>query len=110
MKMFKVARSSVRPLLMIMTAMAVCSINAFAGGAGVLPWDSGMGIMAASLTGPVAYAISILSAGIGFGTLIFGGQLNDFARYSALSAASIGGLLLSAQVIGGLYGITGAIV
>lgn len=103
-------RRTGRLLFLLTAAMTLTSINAFAGGAGTLPWDTGLAVLIASITGPVAYAISLGGVAVGFGTLLFGGQLNDFARYGLLSTGAIGGLLLTAQLLSGLYGVAGAIV
>ncbi|WQP09167.1 TrbC/VirB2 family protein (plasmid) [Sinorhizobium meliloti] len=68
---------------------------ASAGGGG-LPWESPLHQIQPSITGPVAGFIALAAVAIAGAILIFGGELNDFARrlcYVALfgaTGASIG--------------------
>lgn len=47
---------------------------------GNLPWESPLETLQASLTGPVAMAISVMGIAVTGGMLIWGGELNDFTR------------------------------
>ena len=63
--------------------------------------------MQESITGPVAGAIALAAVAVAGGMLIFGGELNDFARrlcYIVLVA----GILLGATQIVGLFGASGS--
>ena len=54
---------------------------AFAGGGGGgLPWETPLNRIAQSLTGPVALSISLIALMVAGGTLVFGGELSEFAR------------------------------
>ena len=81
---------------------------AFAGGGGGgLPWEAPLQTLANSLTGPVALGISIIAMAAACGTLIFGGELNDFAR-RLMYVVLVAGILLGATQIVGLFGASGA--
>ena len=56
--------------------------SAFAGaaGGGGLPWETPLNRIAISLTGPVALSISLIALMVAGGTLVFGGELSEFAR------------------------------
>jgi type IV secretion system protein VirB2 len=73
-----------------------------ASGGGGLPWESPLQQIQQSITGPVAGFIAIAGA-----MLIFGGELNDFARRLCY-VALVGGVLLGATQIVALFGATGA--
>jgi type IV secretion system protein TrbC len=76
-------------------------------GGGGLPWEGPLEQIQESITGPVAGAIALAAVAIAGGMLIFGGELNDFARrlcYIVLVA----GILLGATQIVGLFGSSGA--
>ena len=45
-----------------------------------LPWEGPLGQMQEAVTGPVAGYIALAAVAIAGGMLIFGGELNDFAR------------------------------
>ena len=69
---------------------------ALAGGGGGLPWEGPLQQIQQSITGPVAG-----------GMLIFGGELNDFAR-RLMYVVLVAGILLGATQIVGLFGASGA--
>ncbi len=50
------------------------------GGGGNMPWDAPLQTISADLSGPVAGFISLIAIVCVFGVLIFGGELNHFAR------------------------------
>ncbi|TDK29814.1 conjugal transfer protein TrbC [Rhizobium deserti] len=81
---------------------------AFAGsGGGGLPWESPLQQIQQSITGPVAGFIALAAVAIAGAMLIFGGELNDFARRLCY-VALVGGVLLGATQIVALFGSTGA--
>ncbi|MFU8797338.1 MAG: conjugal transfer system pilin TrbC [Gammaproteobacteria bacterium] len=47
---------------------------------GDLPYEKGLGKLQKSMTGPVAFTLSILGIVVAGGTLIFGGDLSGFFR------------------------------
>lgn len=97
-------------LAAIMFAAVSLSVSepAFAGsGGGGLPWESPLQQIQQSITGPVAGFIALAAVAIAGAMLIFGGELNDFARRLCY-VALVGGVLLGATQIVALFGATGA--
>ena len=76
-------------------------------GGGSLPWESPLQQIQQSITGPVAGYIALAAVAIAGGMLIFGGELNDFAR-RLMYVVLVAGILLGATTIVGLFGSTGA--
>lgn len=76
-------------------------------GSGSLPWESPLEQIQQSITGPVAGFIALAAVAIAGAMLIFGGELNDFARRLCY-VALVGGVLLGATQIVALFGATGA--
>jgi type IV secretion system protein VirB2 len=76
-------------------------------GGGGLPWEGPLQQIQESINGPVAGAIALAAMAIAGGMLIFGGELNDFAR-RLMYIVLVAGILLGASQIVGLFGATGA--
>ncbi|WP_160012102.1 TrbC/VirB2 family protein [Rhizobium sp. 18055] len=80
---------------------------ALASSGGSLPWEGPLQKIQESITGPVAGYIALAAVAIAGGMLIFGGELNDFAR-RLVYVVLVAGLLLGATTVVGLFGATGA--
>lgn len=76
---------------------------------GGLPWEAPLQQIQQSITGPVAGFIALAAVAVAGGMLIFGGELNDFAR-RLMYIVLVAGILLGATQIVGLFGATGASV
>lgn len=76
-------------------------------GGGGLPWEAPLQQIQQSITGPVAGSIALAAVAIAGGMLIFGGELNDFAR-RLMYIVLVAGILLGATQIVGLFGAGGA--
>ena len=86
---------------------ALSSAPALASGGGGLPWEGPLQQIQQSITGPVAGFIALAAVAIAGGMLIFGGELNDFAR-RLMYVVLVAGILLGATQIVGLFGASGA--
>lgn len=78
-----------------------------AGGGGGLPWEGPLQQIQQSINGPVAGTIALAAVAIAGGMLIFGGELNDFAR-RLVYIVLVAGILLGATQIVALFGAGGA--
>jgi type IV secretion system protein TrbC len=76
-------------------------------GGGNLPWESPLQQIQQSITGPVAGFIALAAVTVAGGMLIFGGELNDFAR-RLMYIVLVAGILLGATQIVALFGSSGA--
>lgn len=81
-----------------------------AGGGGGLPWETPLNRVAQSMTGPVALSISLIALMVAGGTLVFGGELSEFARRSCVAVLAIAFLVLGAGFMTTLFGVGGAVV
>lgn len=64
-------------LLVLFTPLAALASEGSSGG---LPYESWLSSLRSSVTGPVAFSLSIIGLVIAGGVLIFGGDLNGFFR------------------------------
>jgi type IV secretion system protein TrbC len=95
-------------IMLLAAPIALASIApALASSGGSLPWEEPLQQIQESITGPVAGAIALAAVAIAGGMLIFGGELNDFAR-RLVFIVLVAGILLGATNIVGLFGATGA--
>ncbi|MCZ8158708.1 MAG: TrbC/VirB2 family protein [Rhizobiaceae bacterium] len=87
--------------------IALHASSAKAGSGGGLPWEAPLEQIQQSITGPVAGFIALSAVAVAGGMLIFGGELNDFAR-RLMYVVLVAGILLGASQIVALFGATGA--
>ena len=99
-----------RSTTLVWTILAVsllAATPALAAGGGGLPWEGPLQQIQQSITGPVAGFIALAAVAVAGGMLIFGGELNDFAR-RLMYVVLVAGILLGATQIVGLFGASGA--
>ena len=97
-----------RPFILGLFCASLFRIDpAFASSSGSLPWEGPLQAIQESLTGPVASSIALAAVAVAGAMLIFGGELNDFARRMAYIVLVLG-VLLGASTIVGLFSASGA--
>lgn len=96
-------------LIVILWSVALATPAFASSSGGGLPWESPLQQIQQSITGPVAGFIALAAVAIAGGMLIFGGELNDFAR-RLMYVVLVAGILLGATTIVGLFGATGATI
>jgi type IV secretory pathway VirB2 component (pilin) len=87
-------------------AVIVLADPAFASSGGGLPWETPLNKVKDSLSGPVALAVGVIAFFAGGAMLVFGGEMTDFARRSALVVLACGFLLGGSNLLQTLYGST----
>jgi type IV secretion system protein VirB2 len=85
-------------LLLAVLFLTPDSAHAAVGAGGGLPYESWLANLRSSVTGPVAFALSIIGIVIAGGVLIFGGDLNGFFR-TLIFIVLVMALLVGAQNI-----------
>jgi type IV secretion system protein VirB2 len=93
--------------LTLATLCVTLATPALASSGGGLPWEGPLQQIQESITGPVAGFIALAAVAIAGGMLIFGGELNDFAR-RLMYVVLVAGILLGATQIVGLFSASGA--
>jgi type IV secretion system protein VirB2 len=98
-------------VLFIATALILMPDAALASSSssGSLPWESPLKTVSDSLTGPVAYAISLIGVVVTGAMLIFGGEINEFARRIIMLVLVIALLVSATNIMSSLFN-SGAIV
>lgn len=85
-------------LALLFAIVVLAPLPAFAteGTGGALPYEGWLTALRTSVTGPVAFALSIIGIVIAGGVLIFGGDLNGFFR-TMIFLVLVMALLVGAQ-------------
>jgi type IV secretion system protein VirB2 len=97
-------------LIGILLALSLpLSADAATGAGGALPYETWLNALRTSVTGPVAFAVSIIGIVVAGGMLIFGGELNHFFR-SLIFLVLVMALTVGAQNMMGTFFGTGAVI
>ena len=75
-----------------------------------LPWEGPLIKLKNSLSGPVALSISVIAIVVTGATLVFGGELGEFARRMIMLVMVISLLVMSQNVLSGFFSTSGAII
>lgn len=70
---------------------------------GGLPWEGPLTTIQTSLTGPVAISIALIAIAVAGAMLIFGGEINNFARMGVYITLVLGLLVMANNMLQGLY-------
>ena len=97
-------------LTVFIWAFLVGEAAASTGGGGSLPWETPLQTIATSITGPVAYAISLIGIVVAGAMLVWGGEINEFARRMIMLVLVISLIVFATQVLSTLFNVSGAVL
>lgn len=95
---------------LVMVASMLLPGVAMASGATDMPYEAGMDKLVESITGPVAFTISVIGVVAAGAMLIFGGDMNGFMRSMVFLVLVIGLIISATKVLSTFFGKTGAVV
>ena len=97
--------------IVVFFGLAVLAPEAIAGtGGGALPWESPLQTIADSISGPVAYAISLIGIVVAGAMLVWGGEINEFARRIIMLVLVISLIVFATQLLSTLFNVSGAVI
>jgi type IV secretion system protein VirB2 len=99
---------AVAVLLLILPFLATDAAASTGGGS--LPWEGPLQTIATSMTGPVAYAISLIGIVVAGAMLVWGGEINEFARRIIMLVLVISLIVFSTQLLTALFNVSGAVL
>ncbi len=99
----------VRRLALASAVFAATMADAFATGAGGLPWDSAVSTLQNDLTGPVATGISVIAFLAAGAQLVFGEELGGIAKKALYVVLGVAFIVLGNKFLSAL-GLTGSMV
>jgi type IV secretion system protein VirB2 len=77
---------------------------------GSLPWETPLEAIRDSVTGPVAYAISLMGIVVAGAMLVWGGEIGDFVRRIIMLTLAISLIVFSANILATLFSVSGAVI
>jgi len=84
--------------------------SAYAGQTQGLAWEGPLDKLEKFFTGPFAKSISLIAIVICFGILIFGGELNDFAKKAIYVVIGVAGVVGASSLLTNLFGGSGSLL
>ncbi len=95
--------------VLTLTLLLTTDAHAAAAAGGGLPYEAWLTKLQQSMTGPVAFSVSLIGIIAAGGVLIFGGELNAFMRTIVFIVLVMGLLVGANTMMSGLFG-AGAVV
>lgn len=95
--------------VMLLLSLLPEQVIAATGGGGGLPYESWLTTLTNSVTGPVAFTLSIVGIVVAGGVLIFGGELNAFFRTMIFLILVMAFLVGAQNIMSTLFG-RGAVI
>jgi len=71
--------------------------------AGSLPWEKPLTTIQTSMTGTVAYTISLMGVVVAGATLVFGGEISDFVRRIIMLVLVISVLISATNILSTIF-------
>lgn len=92
----------------IMSTLSSPALASSSGGGG-LPWESPLQTITTSITGPVAFGISVIGVVATGAQLIWGGEVSGFTRSLIYVVLVIGLIVAATNILSTLFGV-GALI
>jgi len=102
---------NIRYILFALLAIMVLSPELMAAGAGgAMPWEGPLTIIVTSVTGPVAFSISVIGIVAAGAMLIFGGEIGQFLKTIVILVLIIALIVLAVPFLASAFGIGAALI
>ncbi len=104
-------KMNIKYLLIAFLATMAFSPELMAAGAGsAMPWEGPLTIIVNSITGPVAFGISVIGIVAAGAMLIFGGEIGQFLKSAIILVLVIALIVLATQFLSSAFGIGAALI
>lgn len=101
---------NIKYILILLFTSILLSPELMAAGAGGMPWEAPLVTIVTSVTGPVAFSISILGLVAAGAMLIFGGEISHFLKSMITLVLVISLLVFATGILTSLFGIGAALI
>jgi type IV secretion system protein VirB2 len=103
-------RINIKYILLALLATMALSPELMAAGAGGMPWEGPLTVIVTSITGPVAFGISVIGIVSAGAMLIFGGEIGQFLKSAIILVLVIALIVLATQFLSSAFGIGAALI
>lgn len=107
MNLFSLSRIKSRCLAVVLFLMPTWAMASTDTG---MPWEGPLTKVVDSVTGPVAFGVSVLGVVVAGLALVFGGQLDGFIQKIAMLALVIALIVMATNVLSSLFGVSSTVV
>ncbi|AZQ13320.1 TrbC/VirB2 family protein [Shewanella khirikhana] len=90
----------------ILLLMMMLPDMAYASSSTGMPWETPLSKIVASITGPVAFGISVLAIAASGATLIWGGEITNLIKTLVFIALVISVILFAVNILSSVFGIS----
>ena len=101
-------RAIILAALLALTLDPGAALASTAGGA--LPWETPLQAIRDSVTGPIAYAISLMGIVVAGAMLVWGGEIGEFVRRIIMLTLAISLIVFAANILATLFNVSGAVL
>ena len=95
-------------LIPVSLTLMLPEIAAAATGGGSLPWETPLQTLRDSITGPVAYAVSLMGIVVAGAMLVWGGEINEFVRRMIMLILVISLIIFASNILSTLFNAAAA--
>ncbi|MCU6244004.1 TrbC/VirB2 family protein [Enterobacter asburiae] len=106
MNKFRLFRSRLSLLALMLFIPALAQASSSSG----MPWEGPLMKVVDSITGPVAFGISVLAIAVAGLSLAFGGQLDGFVHKLAIIALVVSLIVFAVNVLSAVFGVSSTLV
>lgn len=106
MNKLRVFRSRLSLLALMLFLPALAQASSSSG----MPWEGPLQKVVDSITGPVAFGISVLAIAVAGLSLAFGGQLDGFVHKLAIIALVVSLIVFAVNVLSAVFGVSSTLV
>ncbi|MFJ3459440.1 TrbC/VirB2 family protein [Scandinavium goeteborgense] len=75
-----------------------------------MPWEDPLNKVVDSVTGPIAFGVSVLGVVVAGMALAFGGQLDGFIQKIAILALVVALIVMATNVMSSLFGVSSTVI
>ena len=97
-------------ILFLIVGIILMAGTAYASSSAGMPWERPMEIIMRSLTGPVAFFISVIALVVCVITLIWGAEISDIFKRLIYAVILISVLVGASGLLSKLFGISSAVI
>jgi type IV secretion system protein VirB2 len=103
-------KNNARSLQTLVVCLLMLPALAHASSSTGMPWEGPLMKIVDSVTGPIAFGVSVLGVVVAGLALVFGGQLDGFIQKVAILALVVSLIVMATNVMSSVFGVSSTVV